>query len=115
MRKTITAVAVLALATAAGAQFKPAPAAGTQQPVSSQAVATPQTTKPADPLDEARRITIKEAQKLVAAKKAVYVDVRGTESYNAGHIKGALNISGSDLTKRLKEIPKGRMIIAYCA
>lgn len=112
MLRTMTTIAVLALATAAGAQFKAQPAASSTPP---PAAATATTAPVADPLKAARRITIQEAQKLVAANKAVYVDVRGTDNYNTGHIKGALNISGSELSKRLKEIPRGKMIITYCA
>jgi 3-mercaptopyruvate sulfurtransferase SseA len=111
--RTISTIAVLALATVASAQFKSAAPAGAP---SAQQAAAPQTsTAASDPLAAARRISIAEAQKLVAAKKAVFVDVRGTEAYDKGHIKGALNISGSDLSKKLKDIPKGRMIITYCA
>ncbi len=114
MRRTIATIAVLAVATAAGAQFKSA-ATGTQQPAQSQPAAAADTTKAADPLAAARRISITEAQKLVAANKAVIIDVRGTEAYDQGHIKGALNISGSDLSKKVKDIPKGKTIITYCA
>lgn len=67
------------------------------------------------PLESARRIKREDAMKLVKAGKAVYVDVRSRDSYNAGHIKGALSIPESEILSRLKEIPPGRMIITYCA
>ena len=66
-------------------------------------------------LEEAKRISREEAVKLVKEKKAIFVDVRTKESYDAGHIKGALSIPESELIKRLKEIPQKRMIITYCA
>jgi len=66
-------------------------------------------------LEEARRISRDEAVKLVKEKKAIFVDVRPKESYEAGHIKGAISIPESELIKRLKEIPPKRMIITYCA
>lgn len=69
----------------------------------------------AQKLEDAKRISRDEAEKLVKEKKAIYVDVRSKESYDAGHIKGAINIPESDLIKRLKEIPQKRMIITYCA
>ena len=66
-------------------------------------------------LDKARRIARDEAVKLVKQKKAVFVDVRSKESYDAGHIKGALSIPESELIRRLREIPPRTMIITYCA
>jgi 3-mercaptopyruvate sulfurtransferase SseA len=66
-------------------------------------------------LDKARRIPRDEAIKLVKGKKAVFVDVRSKESYQAGHIKGAVSIPESELIARLKEIPPKTMIITYCA
>lgn len=72
-------------------------------------------TKQADPSMSARRISREEAMKLVKADKAVFVDVRSKQSYDAGHIKGALSIPGSQLATRLKELPYGKMVITYCA
>ena len=66
-------------------------------------------------LDNAKRISRDEAIKLVKEKKAIFVDVRAKESYQAGHIKGAINIPESELISRLREIPAKRMIITYCA
>ena len=45
----------------------------------------------------------------------VFVDVRSEEQFMLGHIKGALSIPGSQLIKRLREIPPGKTIITYCA
>ncbi len=42
------------------------------------------------------------------------LDVRPSEEYEAGHIPGAVNLPLGDLKKRLKELPKGQEIIAYC-
>lgn len=42
------------------------------------------------------------------------LDVRPVEEYRAGHIPGALSIPVSELTARLKELPKNREIVAYC-
>ena len=63
----------------------------------------------------ARRITREEAMKLVKEGKAVYVDVRSKQSYDLGHIKGALSIPNSQLVARMREIPPGKMAITYCA
>ena len=65
--------------------------------------------------DGVRRITPAEAREAVADGKAIIVDVRGEESYNAGHIKGARWINLNDIASRAGELPKDKMIITYCA
>ncbi len=60
-------------------------------------------------------ISITEVKALAESKKAVIIDVNGTESYNKGHVPGALNydaISG----KLAKMLPKDKkaLIVAYC-
>lgn len=70
---------------------------------------------PQPDLAKARRVPRDEAIKLVKEGKAVFVDVRSKESYNYGHIKGALSIPESELISRLREIPPKKMIITYCA
>ena len=42
------------------------------------------------------------------------LDVRPPEEYAAGHIRGAINVPLTELTKRLHEIPSDREIVAYC-
>jgi rhodanese-related sulfurtransferase len=42
------------------------------------------------------------------------LDVRPSEEYRAGHIPGAISIPIAELKARLKELPKGREIVAYC-
>jgi rhodanese-related sulfurtransferase len=44
----------------------------------------------------------------------VLVDVRPSEEYDAGHIKGASSIPISELEDRLAELPADREIVAYC-
>lgn len=41
------------------------------------------------------------------------IDVRGKETYQAGHIPGAVHIPGQQLRQRLAEIPKDRNIVVY--
>jgi len=60
-------------------------------------------------------ISISEVKKLAETKKAVIIDVNGTESYDKGHIPTALNyekVSG-DLSKVLPK-DKNALIVAYC-
>ena len=60
-------------------------------------------------------ISIKEVKALVAAKKAVFIDVNGTESYAKGHVPGALDFDAieNDLAKSLPT-DKSTLIVAYC-
>ncbi len=44
----------------------------------------------------------------------VVVDVRPTEEYESAHIRGALSIPLDDLARRLRELPKTKLIVAYC-
>ncbi len=66
-------------------------------------------------LEKAKRIPRDEAIKLVKEGKAIFVDVRSKDSYDAGHIKGAVSIPESQIVERLKELPPHKMIITYCA
>lgn len=45
---------------------------------------------------------------------AVLVDVRPTEEFEAGHIKGAKSIPLAELEDRLAELPADREVVAYC-
>lgn len=42
------------------------------------------------------------------------LDVRPVEEYRAGHIPGAVSVPVSALKARLKELPKGKEVVAYC-
>lgn len=115
MRHAVAATAVVAfLATGlANAQMKsaiPPGVAPSSPPQLQQATPVAQA-----PLESARRISREEAIKLVQAKKAVYVDVRGKDQYDMGHIKGAISIPLGDILTRIREIPPKTFIITYCA
>jgi rhodanese-related sulfurtransferase/DNA-binding transcriptional ArsR family regulator len=47
-------------------------------------------------------------------KNVMLLDVRPPDEFNKGHIPGALNIPLSELTKKLKKLPKTKVYIAYC-
>lgn len=65
--------------------------------------------------EDAPRITLADAKKDFDAGNVVFIDTRGADAYKSEHIKGALNIGVSDLNAKLKEIPTGKKIIAYCS
>ena len=60
-------------------------------------------------------ISITEVKALVGTSKATIIDVNGTDSYNSGHVPGALNfdVVEANLAKVLPE-NKDALIIAYC-
>jgi len=42
------------------------------------------------------------------------LDVRPPEEFAAGHLPGAVNIPVNELEKRLAELPKRKVVVAYC-
>lgn len=44
----------------------------------------------------------------------VFLDVRTVWEYRRGHLKGAINIPVDELRERLDEVPKDKLILAYC-
>lgn len=56
-----------------------------------------------------------EAREAVEAGTAVILDVRSAESRSKGYVPQSLHIPRKDLPARIKELPKGKTIIAYCS
>jgi rhodanese-related sulfurtransferase len=50
----------------------------------------------------------------VRSGEVTVLDVRPPEEYRTGHIPGALSIPLDELKARLREVPKGRDVVAYC-
>ena len=67
------------------------------------------------PNDGVRRITPTELQDLLAKNEAFVVDVRNEASYNAGHIRSAKLIPEADVSNRVGELPKNKLIVTYCS
>ena len=118
MKQTIlTAVAVSLIATAAFAQMKVTPRPANAQSAPRNGNGNMQVTVGGQGgvKLEGAKISVPEAEQLVRTGKAVFVDVRSNDQFALGHIKGALSIPGSQLIARIREIPAGTKIIAYCA
>jgi hypothetical protein len=126
MRHFLSALAFVALAGGTAiAQYKAPQAPPSAPPVTGPTTAIPVSANPAvqitpvtpaeQLLESARRITREEAIKMIKAHKAVYVDVRGKDQYDAEHIPGALNIPGTELLAHLKTLPVTKYLITYCA
>ena len=66
--------------------------------------------------DKIPRVKVDEAKKMIAEGKAIIIDVRGADAYKMSHIKGALDIPLTKLdTGEIKDLPKDKLIIAYCS
>ena len=110
MRKAVTLFAVCAFASGiASAQYKKSSPTATQMPVNSQAAQAEAA------IAKVKRISEKEAYRLLTNGSAVIVDVRSNAQYQLGHIKGAISIPRSQIVSRFKELPPGKMVITYCA
>ncbi|HMQ71251.1 MAG TPA: metalloregulator ArsR/SmtB family transcription factor [Rubrivivax sp.] len=64
-----------------------------------------------DALQPVRR---EELLKLARGGEAVVIDVRPADEYAAGHIAGAINVPVESLPRWLRQLPKGREVVAYC-
>jgi predicted sulfurtransferase len=69
--------------------------------------------KPNSPA-EVPRIEGAELKKLVDEGKAVLLDVRGQQAWDDGHAQGAIHIPLDQVSNRAKELPKDKLIGAYC-
>jgi rhodanese-related sulfurtransferase len=60
-------------------------------------------------------ISVKEVNELTKTKKAVIIDVNGSESFKKGHVPGALDYAAikGDLASKLPS-DKDALIVAYC-
>lgn len=56
----------------------------------------------------------KELQRLLKQGEAVLVDVRPAMEFEHGHVAGAISIPIEELDERIKELPRGKRIVAYC-
>ncbi|MDX6611211.1 MAG: hypothetical protein QOD75_397 [Blastocatellia bacterium] len=65
--------------------------------------------------ESVRRITPAELRQLLRRRKAVIVDVRSRETYQAGHIVGALSMPIDEVATRAGELPRNKLIATYCS
>lgn len=57
-----------------------------------------------------------DAKALIASKSNLFLlDVRTPEEYRQVHLKGARLIPLNELEKRVKEVPRNKPILVYCA
>ena len=61
------------------------------------------------------RINIAEAVEMYGNSDVSYVDVRGPDEYQEGHIKDALFIPVEDILGRIDELPRDKKLLFICA
>ena len=74
---------------------------------------TPQQPAP-PPADNARRIKAAELHDLWEKNDVVIIDTRAESAYKDEHIKGSISMPAGTVLAHLDELPKGKMIVAYC-
>jgi 3-mercaptopyruvate sulfurtransferase SseA len=80
--------------------------------------ANPNTVSPTADANTPPRMAIGEFKALYddPAKRPLIVDVRPVASYAEGHIGGSVSMPETDIDKLVadKQVPKDKMIVAYC-
>ncbi len=64
--------------------------------------------------EELEPLTRQELLRRLSRREVVAIDVRPADEYRAAHIRGAISIPLPDLRRRLRELPKTALIVAYC-
>jgi rhodanese-related sulfurtransferase len=85
--------------------------------VACAALITPMAAMQADDLASPKlRIAFDEFKKLYDQNKAVVIDVRSAEAFEAGHIPGSRSVPLDQVESRVSELRKlNRPIVVYCA
>jgi rhodanese-related sulfurtransferase/DNA-binding transcriptional ArsR family regulator len=63
---------------------------------------------------EAEPVSMEELRRRGRSGEVVVLDTRPAREYAAGHIPGALSMPVDDLEKRLRELPRKKVYVAYC-
>jgi hypothetical protein len=79
--------------------------------------ATTQASSPAQnvPSDGVRRITTVELRDALDKGAAIVIDTRPVESYKQNHIKGSISVPVDQVASHISELPRDKMIVAYCS
>ena len=64
--------------------------------------------------DTLEPITRAELLRRLSRKDVVVIDVRPDEEYRTAHLPGALSLPLAGLRRHLRELPKTKLIVAYC-
>ena len=70
---------------------------------------------PADPFATVPRVSVAELSRALEEGRAVVVDVRPEEAFEAERIRGALSMPEEEVKERAGELPHGKLVVTYCA
>ncbi len=94
------------------------PATGTDNSAGGVTAPDPQSnvnSNPAPAGQTAPRMSMEEFKALYdSPNRPVILDVRSAEAYNEGHIEGAISFPEAEVDARVAELPKDKLIVAYC-
>jgi predicted sulfurtransferase len=66
------------------------------------------------PADNARRITADELHKLWEKNDVMIIDTRAEVAFKQEHIKGSISMPTGTVLDHLNELPRNKLIAAYC-
>ena len=66
------------------------------------------------PADNARRITAAELHALWEKGDVVIIDTRAEVAYKQEHIKGSISMPSGTVLDHLNDLPRNKLIAAYC-
>ena len=73
-------------------------------------------TTPPDAQADVPRMSMEEFKALYdSPNRPIIIDVRPVGGFDAGHIRGAISFPETDVDARVAELPKDKLVIAYCA
>ena len=72
------------------------------------------TPPPPPPTDTAKRIGADELHKLWSSNQVLIIDTRAESAYQQEHIKGSISMPTGTVLQRIDELPRDKMIVAYC-
>lgn len=64
--------------------------------------------------NELDAVTAEDLLGLIEKNKVIVLDVRTAEEYSRGHIHKAISIPVDQISEQIKQLPKGKTVIAYC-
>ena len=80
-----------------------------------KAVASPTAEQGILTAENVQRTSLKDAKAAYDGKKAIFLDVRTSESYTRNHVPGAVSIPEAQIIARMNELDPNQWIIAYCS
>lgn len=99
----------------AGALIAGLVACNSNETLLTQKSPSPTAASPAPPpADNARRITADELHKLWEKNQVVIIDTRPEPAYKQEHIKGSRSMPTGTVLAHIDELPKDKLIAAYC-